>query len=367
MRKTRPKIYFTIGTMSSGGAERVVSIISNYLIDRGYDVRILMWLHCPVFYNLNKKIKIIDVEKECGSSNMISRAIFFRNYIKRNKPDLLLSFLAKINILTLLSCISIPVKIIACERNDPRFVPFSKTLRIVRNVTYYLADGILTQTLKNKNYFSTKLEPRINVIYNPININQDLVGSAINKPKVKKIVAVGRLVDQKNHEMLIKAFSSFLKTYPAYDLYIYGEGPNLKRHENMAYELGIATHVIFPGNKKDIFYEISDAEIFVQTSRFEGMPNTLIEAMCLGLPCISTKVSGATDLIRHGENGFLVDIDDTKGLEYYILKLVNDKRLQKDIGNNASRLYDTLKEDVILKQWESYILSQINLKSIGNG
>lgn len=362
-----PKIYFTIGTMSSGGAERVVSIISNYLIDRGYDVTILMWLHCPVFYNLNKKIKIIDIEKECGSSNIIRKAIFFRNFIKRNKPDLLLSFLAKINILALLSCVSIPVKIIVCERNDPRFVPFSKVLRLTRNVTYYLADGILTQTHNNKKYFSNKIQHRISVIYNPINLNQDLVGSALALQKAKKIVAVGRLVDQKNHEMLIKAFSSFLKTHPDYDLYIYGEGPNLTKLENLAYELGIGTHVIFPGNKKEIFHEISDAEIFVQTSKFEGMPNTLIEAMCLGLPCISTKVSGATDLIKHGANGFLVDIDDSNSLEHYMLKIVNDKRSQKEIGHNASKLYELLKEDVIMKQWETYILSQINLNSIENG
>lgn len=362
-----PKIYFSIGTMSSGGAERVISIISNYLTDQDYDITILTWLHCPIFYNLNRKIRIVDIEKECGSSNILRKALFFRHFIKKDKPDLLISFLAKINILVLLSCLLIPVKIIVCERNDPRFVPFSKILRIIRNVTYYLADGILTQTHKNKKYFSNKLQHKINVIYNPININHELVGNAIAKHKVKKIVAVGRLVDQKNHEMLIKAFSSFLKEHSGYDLYIYGEGSNLKKLENLTRDLGIATHVIFPGNKKDIFHEISDAEIFVQTSKFEGMPNTLIEAMCLGLPCISTKVSGATDLIKHGVNGFLVDIDDIKGLEYYILKLVNDKGLQKEIGYNASKLYETLKDDVIMKQWESYILSQINLNSIENG
>lgn len=345
--------------MSSGGAERVISIITNYLIKKDYDITILTWLNCPIFYELNSKIKIINIEKECGSSNIIKKSLFFRKYIKNNKPDLLFSFLAKLNILVLLSCAFTNVKIIVCERNDPRWVPFNKYLRYARNWIYQYAYRILTQTDSNKNYFSEKLRQKTSVIYNPINIQKELVGIATTQPKSRKIVSVGRLVDQKNHDMLIRAFSLFLKDKPDFNLYIYGEGKNLSRLKNLSRELGIDNNVLFPGNKKNIFTEIIDADIFVQTSKFEGMPNTLIEAMCLGLPCISTKVSGATDLIDDGINGYIVEIDDTDQLNDVMLKLANNESLRREIGNNAAKLYDTLKEEVIMNEWECYIREQI--------
>ena len=356
----KKNVFFSIGTLTAGGAERVISILSNELVEEGYDVTIMYWLDLPVFYSINHKVKLVNITRECDSDNILCKALYFRRYIQRQKPDLFLSFLAIFNILTLVSLIGVKVKKVVCERNDPRFTPLQKPLRKVRNWIYNLADGILVQTLNNKEYFSKVLQKKVEVIYNPIFMEDSVVGSALKIQKEKLVVSVARLSSQKNQDMLIEAFADFYKLHPDYRMVIYGNGNRREALQQKIEDEGLKHCVSLPGVKKNIFEFIKLAEFFVLSSNFEGMPNTLLEAMCLGLPCISTKVSGAVDFIKDGDNGLLVEIGSKSQMTHAMCLLADDEVLRTHLGDMASNLYKQLNVRLVIKQWEKYIDGQIS-------
>lgn len=160
---------------------------------------------------------------------------------------------------------------------------------------------------------------------------------------------------QKNQKMMIAAFAEVVKKHPDYQLVIYGEGPSREELEKHVRELGVEEHVLLPGNVTDIHDRIKDAEMFVLSSDYEGMPNALIEAMCLGLPSVSTKVSGATDLIKDHENGILTDLNDQKQLENAMLELIENKELSERLAINAAKLNQELEVSKIMQQWTDFI------------
>lgn len=160
---------------------------------------------------------------------------------------------------------------------------------------------------------------------------------------------------QKNQLLLLKAFKKVASIRPGYKLTIYGEGPERMMLEKYIQENNMTDIVDLPGSVKNVHDVIADAEIFVMSSNFEGMPNALIEAMCLGLACISTKVSGATDLIQDGVNGDLVDIGDEEGLAEKIIRLIDDDKRRKAYAVKALQLNELLSTEIIVKQWLDYM------------
>ena len=195
-------------------------------------------------------------------------------------------------------------------------------------------------------YFKSNTE----VIYNPVVLNE-YRGIALKTDKEKIIVSAARLEKQKNLEMLIDAFNIFHQNHKDYKLIIYGEGTYRENLERKIEELEMKDNIFLPGVSNKLFDEVSKAELFVLSSNYEGMPNALIEAMCLGLPCISTKVSGATDLIQDGVNGLLVDVGDTKDLTNKITRLIEDKEYAYKLANKAIEINDILDSNVICDKW----------------
>lgn len=348
-------IVFTTGTLSAGGAERVISSIANSLAVDNNHVTIVMWFDSPIFYTLNDKIETIVLK----SNLIISKMREFRGIIQQINPDIVMSFLAPINMVTTVTMIGLKIKLVVSERNDPRYVPFNSILRTARNMLYYFATGITTQTDNNKVYFSQRLQSKCTVIFNPVNIKSEMQGAALRTEKIHKIVAVSRLVKQKNLQMLINAFEQSLQKYPVYKLYIYGEGDEENRLKQIVTQKKLNGNIFFLGSAKDVYDKIIDAEIFVLCSNFEGMPNALLEAMSLGLPCIATKVSGAIDLIDNGKNGVLISVGDEQSLANEICKLLADRNRREIIGKEASKLFDKLNPDVIIEQWKRYIADKI--------
>ena len=157
------------------------------------------------------------------------------------------------------------------------------------------------------------------------------------------------------------SFAAIREQFPDYTLTIYGEGPHRETLEKKIAQLGLGETVQLPGSVKDVHERIADANLFVMSSDYEGMPNALIEAMCLGLPVISTAVSGATDLIRHGENGLLVDCADTAALAEAMKRLLSDASLRMAFGQEAVKLNQQLKIGDITRQWLSAVEHYSNL------
>lgn len=343
------RFVFFDATLLQGGAERVISLLSKEMAENGLSVKILVYKDVPPFYTIDPRVELVYVCRETGTENILKNLLWMRRFY-RHYADVVISFLAPYNILTLLATMGGRQTVIVADRNDPRFVPSKTPVRKLRDFLYRFADGVIVQTKHNQAYFSEAVQRKSRVIYNPVDM-QEKAGLALRTPKEKTIVSVGRLLPQKNQQMLLDAFGSIAEEFPGYKLVIYGDGSSREELEAKVQQMGLADRVSFPGSFQDIHERIACSELFVMSSNYEGMPNALIEAMCLGLPVISTKVSGATDLIYHGENGLLVDVGDTAGLAHAMQMLLKDENMRESFGRNATGLNDTLKIDDITRQW----------------
>ena len=343
------RIVFFIGAMRGGGAERVVSIITAQLAELGYYVELLIYYDREIIYDIHPNVKVTIVEKENKTKNKLKNTIWIRRYFKYN-ADIIISFLAPFNIMAVTSHIGLKSKIIVSDRNDPRYVPENWFLRKFRNFTYRFADVVIVQTKDNCNYFSKEIQKKCAIIYNAVDIKEKR-GSALLKPKKNMIVSVGRLVPQKNQQLIIEALSSIKNELRDYSITFYGEGKERESLVALAQRNGISDRVFFPGNSDSVLDDITEAKLFVLSSKYEGMPNALIEAMCLGLPVISTKVSGANDLIRNGENGILLENNKPQTMANAIKKVLYDPILQESLAKNATQLNDILDVKIIIRQW----------------
>lgn len=349
------KLLVSDATLGPGGAERVLSILSEGFANHYNQVIYLTWNDVPDFYSIDSRVKRICVERECGSKNIIKKALWFRKFVKQESPSLVLSFLTPYNVITCTSLLGINVPMIVAERNDPRYVWNSFPYREIRSLIYHKPMGILQQTENNKAYYKGSLYDKTSVIFNPIVMGDDYRGKALQTPKKKRIVSVARLMKQKNQNMLLKAFKIFHDTHPDYTLTIYGKGNYRNEVEKLVSQYGLEGYVELPGPVNDLWDRIIDAECFALSSWYEGMPNGLLEALCLGLPCVSTKVSGAVDLIRNNENGILVDLDDHVSMAKAFASIIDNKANAEKIGQQATKTYEKLNVDVISKQWINII------------
>lgn len=340
---------FFIGTLCNGGAERVVSVLASQMARQGMDVEVLTYYEKPVFYELDAKVTVTAVEKMTGKTNRLYNIFWIRNYFKKNAKAVI-SFLAPFNIIAITANFGTGIPLIAADRNDPTKVPFNKVLRKVRDFLYRFASRVVLQTEKNRSYFSPYIQNKSAVIYNPINLGS-FAGTALGSEKEKKIVTAGRLMPQKNQKMMIRAFAEISERFPDYQLIIYGEGPARTELELLIKELELQKRVFLPGNVSDLHERMKNTELFVMSSDYEGMPNALIEAMCLGLPVISTKVSGAVDLIRDHENGLLTETGDQKQLEMAMSELIENPELRERLARSAVELNEKLNISVICEQW----------------
>lgn len=344
---------FFIGTLGNGGAERVVSILASKMAEEGMDVEILTYYDKPVSYEINEKVKISVMEKITVNRNKIKNLFEIRKYFKKN-AQVVISFLAPFNMMAIAANLGTGIPMIVADRNDPSKVPSNKIMRKSRDFLYCFADGVVVQTQKNKAYFSKTVQKKSEVIYNPVNL-KEYAGISLNLEREKTIVTAGRLMPQKNQEMMIRAFKTVADKYPEYQLIIYGKGPSRDYLEQLILKLELEGNVKLPGNTTRLHDCIRTAGMFVLSSDYEGMPNALIEAMCLGLPVISTKVSGATDLIKDHENGILTELNDQAELEKAMLELIENPVLAEKLAKNAVALNNELDLSKIMNQWIHFI------------
>jgi len=344
---------FFIGTLRNGGAERVVSILASKMAEQGMDTEILTYYDKPVFYEISSNVKLMAVEKETGTKSKVKNLLWIRKYFKEN-AKVVISFLAPFNIMAIAANLGNGTPMIVADRNDPTRVPSKFAIRKVRDFLYRFADGIVVQTEKNKGYFSKAVQKKSVVIYNPVDL-KEYTGIALQTPKEKKIVTAGRLMPQKNQKMMIRAFAEVIKRYPEYELVIYGDGPSEDELRALITELGIIKKVFLPGNVKDLHDRMKTADLFVLSSDYEGMPNALIEAMCLGLPVVTTRVSGTEELIPMNEENVLTGIGNENELIFAIEHLLGDDCKRELYGRENAKLAQRLNVQAITKEWIAFI------------
>ena len=345
------KLAFFIGGMTRGGAERVISILANhYSTDNNVDI--VMLLDNLVEYELSPSINTIDMT---GNSNSYYGNILFwlksiRQYVKKNKPDKIISFVGRINLLVLVSCFGLGVDIIVSERNDPKKDGRSRLLLRLCEWTYKRAKLVIFQNQYQKSCFNTK-NLISEIIYNPISSIQ--ISRCIRK---HVLASSGRLTEQKNQKMMIYAIDKIKSKYPDIVLEIYGEGELRSDLELLIKKLGLETNVFLLGNVQDVLHRIYTASIYIMTSDYEGMPNALLEAMTLGMPCISTRFAGVEEFVTDTENGMLVDVKNVEELADKIQFLLDNPEKAEIIGAKAKKESQKFSSKRILDRWDEAIL-----------
>lgn len=349
------KIFIVGGTLQQGGAERIMSVLSSEFLYYFSEVKIILWREAPIFYSIPDKIEVVEIPTASGQKRLVAQMAWFRKYVKRTKPTVVLSFLAPFNMLSLLTLFGLKVPVYIASRSDPFYDAPNRMWRWIRDFIYSFASGICVQSEKNKKSFPAYLQQKIGAIYNPVFVSSNLIGRAYMTEKVPVIVSVGRLSKVKNQIMLFEVFKELHEEYPDYRLVIYGEGEYRQELEKKIHELRLDGFIHLPGACKDVLLKILSAEIFVMTSNYEGMSNALIEAMALGLPVISTRVSGAVDLIQNNVNGKLVAVGDKNELKTALKDWLDNKDKAKQCAIKATKLANRLKIDVIVQQWLKFM------------
>ena len=350
------KIAFVCQPLSTGGAERVVAALANRFFELGHEVKVVVVDNGDenVYYT-HEQIEFVHIEKPSNPIvDLFHRASVMRRFFKDYAPDIILPFTTQKNVSTLLATLFTKHKVIISERNDPFKDPQSKFLRILRKLLYFTADGFVFQTEEAKCFFSKKIQRRSCVINNPL--SEDLPDPWIGERK-KNIVMVNRLDPQKNLKMAIDAFDIVVKKYPESKLEIFGKGPLHEEIKNYADSKGLSEKVVLHGFCNQVTKETVDAGMFLITSNFEGMSNSLMESLAIGLPCISTDhpIGGARVLIDDHENGLLIPVGDTEACASAIFEIIENKGLCEKVSHNAAKIKDKLSVEQVADQWLEYI------------
>ena len=349
------KIAFIISSLGSGGAERVLSLMANYWARKNYCIIVLTLDNLTPFYSLADGIKLekLSLLKNSTSifralANNITRIEVIRKKLIEIDPDIVISFMSETNIVSTICCRIINKPIIIAERISYDFLK-SRIWVILRKLVYRFSNALIVQTRSDqKNYSGIS---NTFVINNPLNITE----MRFDKPKEEKIIlAVGRLDKQKGFDRLIKAFSHLERK--DWKLAIVGEGSERSNLEKLIYDLNLEDYISLPGRTETIEKWYQKSPIFVLSSRMEGFPNVLCEAMAYGCACVSFDcIAGPNEIITDKIDGYLVRNGDLHALSTRINLLINDAEERRRIGKEAMKIIHRLNIDSIMGQWDKII------------
>lgn len=359
------KILFVIPTLGTGGAEHVATILANNFA-KNHNVEFLVLEESSVErYPIESCISINEVGVTVKRGNKLRAILTFGlNFIKQrkallhrineSKTDLLISFLPKADILVFSVYKRSKFKWISSERNDP--MSRSSIERKVLNIIYKKVDMLVCQTKKVAKYYKSQGIKNVCVIRNPV-IFKEQTNTDLKIP-YKYIISVGRLAKQKNYEMLIKAFSDVKKKINCPEkLLILGDGPEKEKLQAIIDGLDITADVLLVGRKNNVIDYLRNAEAFVMSSNYEGLPNALIEAMGAHLPVISTDFfTGAASELIDDSNGFLVPVGDKEKMITAIINIISLSDEEKKLmGNESVKKISSMDVDIISNKWNDLI------------
>ncbi len=348
------KILFHISSLYGGGAERVVSNLVNHNISIGNNVILVVCYEKENEYFVSSNVKKYII----GKKNIIFQSISLRKIIINEKPDICIGFMQGGNFRLSFASLFLKNKYILSVRNDPNKEYPSFFSKVIAKSIFNKSNGIVFQTKEAMNWFSKCIKLKSKIIYNPVDES-----FFANKPSDNPngIFASGRLVEQKNYPLLINAFKMICNQIDD-DLFILGDGPLLLEMKELTKSLDIEDRVHFLGRCKDVKETIAHAKVFAMSSDFEGMPNALLEAYCLLIPCISTDCPcGGPKEIFYKNSGILVPVKNVNEFSKSLLYLIKseNKRLELINGELINRKRFLPKN--VLNEWDEYIESKVRI------
>lgn len=374
--KKKKKIAFYIGSLTKAGAQRVIINLTGALLTKGHQVVLVTTAkEEDEYFPPQGAIRIISdlTREETGTGrvqNFKKRFAKLRNIWKKEKPDVVISFIGKNNIMAILTAFGLNIPVLVSVRGEPTEEYYSRLLRICARQLFPLAAGIILQTEDSKAFFPAKVVKKAVVLPNPLNPaflkdqgrkgkeeREESHSYTVNRKKT--IIMVGRIDANKNQKLVIDSFGRLAEDFPDCQLEIWGEGDKRQNLISYVEALGLEGRICLPGATGEVKEKLEAAQIYVLSSNTEGMPNSLMEAMALGLPVISTDCpcGGPKMLIDHGENGLLVPVKDVEAMTEAIRRLLEDEDYAHGLGRKAMEIGEKWSPEEVNRQWEEYILS----------
>ncbi len=384
-----------IGSLQKGGAERVMSNLADYFFEEGFKVTLVTTYLAPVEYDIRhaawKRVPagapgavmvadpdenpawvdpwggekdginrvfsaLLKKDQKDRITNLRLRHRILRDIWKELNPDVILSFIGKNNIMAISTGTKEGYKVVVSVRADPDWEYDSPSLKAGMLASFGRAAGVAVQSNGARDKFPGYIRKKCTVL--PNSMDPSFIRSRYMGEREKRIVMVARLHENKNQALVMEAFKEATKDrFSDYRLSLYGDGPDRIKLQHHAVSLGIESRVEFKGNVKHVAEHIEKAKIFVLASGHEGMPNSLIEAMSLGLACISSDCpcGGPRDLIDDGVNGLLVPVGDAAALTDAMVKLMENQELCDSLGTEASKVRERFAPEVANAIWKEYL------------
>ena len=334
----------------------MMSVLANYLDEKGHSVTFLVLHRSEKEYPLNENIACHFWE-ERKPADALGQIRFIRSYMKKNPGATFLSFFTHQNLYTIVAALGLHVKVVVSERNDPEYSIHGKGKKLLRRLLYAspMCHKLVFQTPGAADYFSRRIRRKSTIIANPL---KEGLPEPYTGVRDKTVVSFGRFEPQKNYAMLIRAFAKFAHTWQDYRLILYGKGSQHGQLEELAQELGIREKVDFPGFSRNVHEQILSAGMFVLPSDYEGLSNSMLEAMAIGLPviCTDSPPGGARMFITHQENGILVPVRDEESLCGALTYMAEHQEQAKAMGQKAAGVRRDLETSRICEKWEAVVL-----------
>jgi GalNAc-alpha-(1->4)-GalNAc-alpha-(1->3)-diNAcBac-PP-undecaprenol alpha-1,4-N-acetyl-D-galactosaminyltransferase len=363
----RRRLTLAVPSLALGGAERVVAKMANYWAERG-DLVTVVTLSAETCdtYALDSRVTRIPLNAMRDSEGPIdavrhnlARLRALRVAIARSQPDAIISFTDRMNVLTVLACRPLGMGTVISERIDPSQYEIGRAWSWLRRRVYSSAQSLVVQTERVRSQMRGIMRGRpIYVIPNAVEAPPatDPTPAGDDSTGTCWIIAVGRLVPQKGFDLLIEAFSRIAERHPQWSLKILGEGPERQTLERLIDSRRLANRVVLAGWEADPTVALRQAKLFVLSSRFEGFPNALLEAMACGLPSVSFDCpSGPAEIIRDNVDGVLVPAENVDGMAQAMERLVVDESLRRRLSAEAVRVVERFSVERYFARWDAVL------------
>ena len=357
------KIGFLIKDLSSGGAERATVSLANFFALHGNDVDIITFKGTDIFYPLEDEVSVHsadlgEIEQSASFKRLfgsIGRMMKIRKLVKSLELDVLIGMSFAMTWYAVLATVFTKTKSVGTERSNPYRYKASKINTFLRKLFYYFTDGYVFQTRRAAGFFGGKKSDRDIIIPNAI-FNETVYSLSPPTERKKIICATGRLIKLKRFDMLIDSFASIADKIPDYTLFIFGEGEEKDALQSQIDSLGLGGRIILAGTDPQAVKFVNHASVFVLSSDFEGMPNALLEALAMGVPCVSTRCEmGPDELIEDGETGILIDVGNGEQLSRAMLRIIENPEISRKLSENGRKLLKTHSIESISRQWLDYL------------
>lgn len=357
------RITLIISSLTTGGAERVMTTMANAWVARGRTVSMvtLTGPDMAPFYPLDPAINLIPLGQAAPSRTPIDaaranthRLIALRDAITRTDPDIVISFLDTTNIRTLLATVGLSVPVIVAEHTDPGLKQMPRVWSGLRRATYPRARQVVVLSHSAREYFPSRIQSHTTVLPNPVAI--DPTAPRTTPAARQSIAAMGRFGPEKGFDLLLDAFARIAETQPAWDLVIWGDGALRADLETRRDHLGLHNRVALPGRTTEPHHALRQSEIFALSSRREGFPMVLAEALACGLPAVAFNISsGISDILRPGLDGLLVEPGDVPGFAAALDRLITDPAERARMSTNGPHVLERFGVETVMDRWDALI------------